>query len=103
MGSTKPVFVLPGALDERGAAIAAALGDSATQGIGQFCTKPGLIFAVAGPTCDQFAGALAERIEGKPAARMLYPALAARFLDGIATLGRTRGVRMLGQPAAPAA
>jgi NADP-dependent aldehyde dehydrogenase len=103
MGSTNPVFVLPGALEERGAAIATALGDSATLGIGQFCTKPGLIFAVAGPACDRLAGALAERIEGKPAARMLYPALAARFLDGIEALGRTRGVRRLGQVAAPPA
>ncbi len=101
MGSTNPVFVLPGALEERGAAIATALGDSATLGVGQFCTKPGLIFAVAGPACDRFASALAERIEGKSAAHMLYPALAERFVDGIQALEKTRGVRRLGQAAAP--
>jgi 2,5-dioxopentanoate dehydrogenase len=101
MGSTNPVFVLPNAIDERGPAIATALADSATLGVGQFCTKPGLIFAVAGPACDRFAGVLAERMEGKPVARMLYPALAARFADAIDTLGRTRGVRRLGQAAAP--
>jgi NADP-dependent aldehyde dehydrogenase len=102
MGSTNPVFVLPGALEERGAEIATALGDSATLGVGQFCTKPGLIFAVDGPACDGFARTLAERIEGKPAARMLYPALAERFAEGIETVERTRGVRRLGQAAAPA-
>ncbi|HEV3192023.1 MAG TPA: aldehyde dehydrogenase (NADP(+)), partial [Polyangiaceae bacterium] len=100
MGSTNPVFVLSGALEERGAEIATALGDSVTLGVGQFCTKPGLIFAVDGPACDRFAHALAERIEGKPAARMLYPALAERFAEGIQTVERTRGVRRLGQAAA---
>jgi NADP-dependent aldehyde dehydrogenase len=42
MGSVNPVFILPGALAERAAAIAAGLKDSVTMGVGQFCTKPGL-------------------------------------------------------------
>jgi 2,5-dioxopentanoate dehydrogenase len=44
MGSTNPIFVLPGAMRERGAAIAQGLQTSFTLGSGQFCTKPGLIF-----------------------------------------------------------
>jgi NADP-dependent aldehyde dehydrogenase len=44
MGSTNPVFVLPGALRERGEALAAGLHGSFTLGGGQFCTKPGLVF-----------------------------------------------------------
>ena len=42
MSSTNPVFVLPRALDERGAAIAKELYDSCAMGAGQFCTRPGL-------------------------------------------------------------
>lgn len=45
MGSSNPVFVLPGALRERGETLAAGLHGSFTLGGGQFCTKPGLVFA----------------------------------------------------------
>ena len=44
MGSTNPLFVLPGALRERGADLAKGLQTSFTLGSGQFCTKPGLVF-----------------------------------------------------------
>jgi alpha-ketoglutaric semialdehyde dehydrogenase len=44
MGSTNPVFILPGALAARGKEIAAQLHGSFTLGSGQFCTKPGLVF-----------------------------------------------------------
>jgi 2,5-dioxopentanoate dehydrogenase len=44
MGSTNPVFILPGALAERGTEIASQLHGSFTLGSGQFCTKPGLVF-----------------------------------------------------------
>jgi NADP-dependent aldehyde dehydrogenase len=44
MGSANPVFILPGALRERGESIATGLHTSFTLGAGQFCTKPGLVF-----------------------------------------------------------
>ncbi len=44
MGSTNPVFILPGALAARGKEIASQLHGSFTLGSGQFCTKPGLVF-----------------------------------------------------------
>jgi NADP-dependent aldehyde dehydrogenase len=44
MSSVNPLIVLPGAMRERGEAIAAGLHGSITLGAGQFCTKPGLIF-----------------------------------------------------------
>jgi alpha-ketoglutaric semialdehyde dehydrogenase len=101
MGSTNPVFVLPGALAERGAALAEALGDSATLGVGQFCTKPGLVFACDGPGFEAFAQALGARVAAKAPAPMLYPELAARFSEGVAKLARAAGVVRLGD--APAA
>jgi alpha-ketoglutaric semialdehyde dehydrogenase len=101
MGSTNPVFVLPGALAERGAALGAALADSATMGTGQFCTKPGLVFAVDGAGFDALSGALAARIGGKTPARMLYPLIAARFHEGASALATTPGVTRLAE--APAA
>lgn len=47
MGSTNPVFILPEALQERGKQLAEGLYSSFTLGGGQFCTKPGLVFALA--------------------------------------------------------
>jgi NADP-dependent aldehyde dehydrogenase len=47
MGSSNPVFLLPGALAERAEALATGLHGSFTLGGGQFCTKPGLVFAEA--------------------------------------------------------
>jgi alpha-ketoglutaric semialdehyde dehydrogenase len=44
MGSVNPLFVLPGAMRLRAAAIASGLLNSFTLGAGQFCTKPGLVF-----------------------------------------------------------
>ena len=44
MGSTNPMFVLPGAMRERAAQLAQGLQTSFTMGSGQFCTKPGIIF-----------------------------------------------------------
>jgi NADP-dependent aldehyde dehydrogenase len=45
MGSVNPVFVTATADARRGADLAAQLIDSFTLGVGQFCTKPGLVFA----------------------------------------------------------
>jgi len=44
MGSTNPLFILPGAMRERSAQLAKGVQASFTMGSGQFCTKPGLVF-----------------------------------------------------------
>jgi NADP-dependent aldehyde dehydrogenase len=58
MSSVNPVFVLPGALAERGAAIAKELAGSCALGAGQFCTRPGLTVVEAGPDADAFISEL---------------------------------------------
>jgi NADP-dependent aldehyde dehydrogenase len=61
MGSTNPVFVLAGALAERGAELAKGLHASFTLGAGQFCTNPGLVFVASG--AETFVAALREATE----------------------------------------
>jgi alpha-ketoglutaric semialdehyde dehydrogenase len=58
MSSTNPVFILPGALRERGENIAAGLHASFTLGAGQFCTKPGMVFLPKSPEATAFADKL---------------------------------------------
>jgi NADP-dependent aldehyde dehydrogenase len=54
MSSVNPTFILPSAVKERGDAIAAGLHASVTGGVGQFCTKPGLVFVPADENTDVF-------------------------------------------------
>lgn len=44
MSSVNPTFFLPSAIEKRGEALATGLHASVTGGVGQFCTKPGLVF-----------------------------------------------------------
>ena len=93
MSSINPVFVLPGALADRGAELGAAYIASMNTGVGQLCTSPGLVFVVDGPGADDFVDA-ATRCRQQPprAAPMLYAGLAAAFADGVDRLVENRNV-----------
>ena len=54
MSSVNPTFILPSAIRERGDAIVAGLHASVTGGVGQFCTKPGLVFVPNDQSTDVF-------------------------------------------------
>lgn len=82
MGSINPVFVLPGALKERGTEIVQNLAKSVTLGIGQFCTKPGLVVAQEGASLDAFRKSLANLVGSTPPGTMLHPGIAARYCTG---------------------
>ena len=91
MGSTNPVFILPGALKERGESIAQGLVGSVTLGVGQFCTKPGLVFVPKGAG-DALVQKTAELLEAAPAGVMLHEGIRANFERGAARLGEVAGV-----------
>jgi NADP-dependent aldehyde dehydrogenase len=94
MSSTNPVFILPGALRERGESIAAGLHVSFTMGAGQFCTKPGMVFLPHGNEAAVFTDKLRELVTGSAPFHLLTrsihssydSALAARKTDGAVTL-----------------
>lgn len=64
LGSVNPVVVLPGAADERPEEIATGFARSLTQGVGQFCTNPGLIFVPEG--LAEHLGSAVEATTGGP-------------------------------------
>lgn len=59
MSSVNPVFILPGALEERLSTIAGDLFGSCTLGVGQFCTKPGVAVLLAGERGETFVETVA--------------------------------------------
>ncbi len=64
MSSINPVYVLPGALAERGEAIADDFFTSCTMGVGQFCTNPGLVVLVDSPESETFLEQASQRFAG---------------------------------------
>jgi alpha-ketoglutaric semialdehyde dehydrogenase len=101
MSSVNPVFVLPGALRERGAAIAQGLLGSFTLGVGQFCTKPGVVFALRGPDTDAFVATLAGAVRHSASGTMLTTGIRAAFERARADVTAVEGVSVVA--ASPAA
>ncbi|MFC9693923.1 aldehyde dehydrogenase (NADP(+)) [Kribbella sp. NPDC056951] len=91
LGSLNPVFVMQSAIDARGKDIAAGYVGSFTLGVGQFCTKPGLLFLPAGHGLqDQ----LVEAAGGVASATMLNDRIKDTFDSGLDRLGKVDGVRV---------
>lgn len=61
LSSINPIFILPGALEERLDAIASEFCTSCNMGAGQFCTNPGLVVLPAGPLGEAFLQAATNR------------------------------------------
>jgi NADP-dependent aldehyde dehydrogenase len=71
MSSLNPLFLLPGAVMERGGAIAAELFASCSLGTGQFCTKPGLAVVLDGDSGRNFLAGAWERFQSSPSGYLL--------------------------------
>jgi NADP-dependent aldehyde dehydrogenase len=95
MSSLNPVFILPGALRERGAKIAEDLKNSITLGAGQFCTKPGFVFGLQNTEFEQFRKALADLLRAVAPATMLHGGISELYHKGIARVSKIAGVTQL--------
>lgn len=92
MGSSNPVFILPGVLRERGPEIAQGMCTSVNLGVGQFCTNPGLVIAAKGPETEELISRLGELISGGDSGVMLGAGIRENYLKGINRLAQTAGV-----------
>ncbi len=97
MGSTNPVFILPGALTERGAEIAAGLTQSVALGGGQFCTNPGLVFLAPAPAVPSFTERVADAFRNVDAAVMLNEGIRAAYERGVSALRSHDQVTLLSE------
>lgn len=91
LGSNNPVFVTPTAAAVRGEEIAQGFLASFTQGTGQFCTKPGMLFVPA----DSGMLEMLERADVPTVGPMLTEGIASGFTDVLKTLQQESGVRVL--------
>ena len=79
MSSANPVFVLPGALRERGEKIASELHASFTLGAGQFCTKPGMVFLPQGAESAAFAQTVRKLVDAPASFHLLTEGIGAAY------------------------
>src|SRR5215467_14014724 len=100
MSSLNPVFLLPNAMRERGSKIAEGLRGSVTLGVGQFCTKPGLVFALNGAELEEFHHTLARSLETAAPATMLHNAICDSYHQGLTRASKVSGVTLLGRSSA---
>jgi NADP-dependent aldehyde dehydrogenase len=100
MSSINPVFMLPGALAAGGAKLAGAFVDSLTLGVGQFCTNPGLVIALAGNDLDAFRASAAEALAAKGAGTMLTAGIHQAYVDAVGRRTGIEGVQLVGQGSA---
>jgi NADP-dependent aldehyde dehydrogenase len=83
MGSTNPVFLLPGALKERKESLAKGLVSSVTLGVGQFCTNPGIVFLIQSAESEDFINYMSGEMSAVHAGTMLTNNIKSSYEQGI--------------------
>src|ERR1044071_2492916 len=84
MSSVNPVILLPESLKRDADKTAQMLAGSITPGVGQFCTNPGLIFAIEGEGLNQFTTALSKYIAAAVPGKMLHQGIADNYSKKLA-------------------
>jgi NADP-dependent aldehyde dehydrogenase len=97
MSSVNPVFVLPEALRTRGEQIASGLVGSFTLGVGQFCTKPGLVFLPRNADADKLIAELKPHVAKAAISPMLTEGISKSYRSGISGRSTNRCVETLAQ------
>ena len=99
MSSSNPLLVLPEALATRGPQIADGLFASFTLGVGQFCTKPGLIYLPQTDAADALVAALMALVDQSSASPMLTQTICGNHQSGIAARKKSAAVKTLAEGA----
>ncbi|MDV8147676.1 aldehyde dehydrogenase (NADP(+)) [Arthrobacter sp. B10-11] len=94
LGGINAVFVTGSAWSARREEILAGYAGSFTLGMGQFCTKPGVLFVPAGHT-DEVRDSLRKALEDFTPAQLLSERLHEGFRQAVAGLRDTAGVQVL--------
>jgi 2,5-dioxopentanoate dehydrogenase len=101
MGSVNPVFLLPGALAERGEQIAQGLKQSVTLGVGQFCTKPGVVVGIKHDATRRFVATASELMKTASPGAMLHAGIHTAYLEGVKQTSGIPGVAVASATQSP--
>jgi NADP-dependent aldehyde dehydrogenase len=94
MGSTNPVFILPGALQTKAEEIAQKLAPSITASMGQFCTNPGLLLGLKSEYLDEFVGTLAAALQTFEPSPMLHAGIEKAYIQKTNEALKQKGVKL---------
>lgn len=94
LSSINPVFILPGALEERADALVDEFTTSCLMGTGQFCTNPGLVILLQGERTNAFVSAITRKFAAAPVGTLLSKGVESNLADGVAEL-RQAGAELL--------
>ena len=93
LGSVNPMFMLPGAVLERGEEIGRGWAASLTMGAGQFCTNPGIIVVMEGEPAERLINAARDALADAAPQTMLTDGIAAAYQEGQKQISSKAGVR----------
>jgi len=96
LSSINPVYVLPGALRERGSEIAEQFAISCLMGTGQFCTNPGLVVLQSSPQAEDFIKQVTDRFAAAPVGTLLGAGVLSYLAAGLKTLIANGATRLTG-------
>ena len=82
LSSVNPVVLLPGAIEERGEALADEFAMSCLMGTGQFCTNPGLVIVLRSEASSRLIEMVAKRFQQAPVGTLLSDGVA-QSLDSV--------------------
>lgn len=100
LSSINPVVVSSRAVAERVEDLAGGFVASFTLGVGQFCTKPGIMFVPAGDDAEKMRARLASAVATSTEGWMLNAGIRDAFRGGAAELRATDGVSVVAEAAA---
>ena len=103
LSSCNPVFILPGALLERGEEIAGEFSGSCLMGTGQFCTNPGLVILENNAQSAEFISQVSAAFASSASGKLLSAGVADSLREGIDMLVRGGAQLITGSPSTTSA
>ena len=97
MGSINPVFLLAEKLNQSSADIAKMYAGSITLGVGQFCTKPGLVIGIESEALKSFTHDLGKEIQRVNPGTMLHAGIAKSYVEKRETALMQEGVHIVAE------
>lgn len=95
MGSSNPVFVLPGIAKNQAENFAQGFAASVTASVGQLCTNPGILLYEKSQEAEGFAGKLQEHFQQTVGGVMLAPNISGAYNTGVQHRAAHPGVETL--------